>query len=244
MKRKLLAMLLCASIGLSICACGDSNKNGTENVSENTESTEQEEVVEITDADLPVLKELADYSDFKAILTEESMTTADEVSQGFTSFFANAGIGLVEVTDRDIIQDGDIVKIEVNNFRINQRLEQQIFTIPLPDETAELDTPLYSSSLFADTATQIKRDGKFVYLTTVLRGVEDTQFRDFVVMYDFKGAKQVSDTLSYGEDGAYIYTYKIELPENAEELQMEATNYSCMMFATDEPVAVINITKK
>ena len=140
--------------------------------------------------------------------------------------------------------EGDIVKIEVNNFRINQRLEQQIFTIPLPDETAELDTPLYSSSLFADTATQIKRDGKFVYLTTVLRGVEDTQFRDFVVMYDFKGAKQVSDTLSYGEDGAYIYTYKIELPENAEELQMEATNYSCMMFATDEPVAVINITKK
>ena len=114
----------------------------------------------------------------------------------------------------------------------------------MPDETAELDTPLYSSSLFTDTATQIKRDGKFVYLTTVLRGVEDTQFRDFVVMYDFKGAKQVSDTLSYGEDGAYIYTYKIELPENAEELQMEATNYSCMMFATDEPLAVINITKK
>ena len=140
--------------------------------------------------------------------------------------------------------EGDIVKIEVDNFRINQRLEQQIYTIPLTDETAELNTPLYSSSLFADTATQIKRDGKFVYLTTVLRGVEDTQFRDFVVMYDFKGAKHVSDTLSYGEDGAYIYTYKIELPENAEELQMEATNYSCMMFATDEPVAVINITKK
>jgi len=140
--------------------------------------------------------------------------------------------------------EGDIVKIEVDNFRISQIIEQQIFTIPLPDETAELDTPLYSSSLFTDTATQIKRDGNFVFLTTVLRGVEDTQFRDFVVMYDFKGAKQVSDTLSYGEDGSYIYTYKIELPENAEELQMEATNYSCMMFATDEPLAVININKK
>ncbi|MBR4027231.1 MAG: FKBP-type peptidyl-prolyl cis-trans isomerase [Lachnospiraceae bacterium] len=121
MKRKLLALLLCASIGLSICACGDSNKKGTENVSENTESTE--EVVEITDADLPKLKELADYSDFKAILTEEALTTEDEVSQGFTSFFANAGIGLVEVTDRDTIQDGDIVKVDYTGYESGEAFE-------------------------------------------------------------------------------------------------------------------------
>ena len=44
-----------------------------------------------------------------------------------------------------------------------------------------------------------------------------------------------TDTFTSAENFLFHY---------AEELQMEATNYSCMMFATDEPVAVINITKK
>lgn len=139
---------------------------------------------------------------------------------------------------------GDIVKIEVDNFRIHQRFEKQTFTIPLDNASAELDIPLYSSALFTDTATQLKQDEQYVYLTTVIRGVDDTRFRDFVVYYDFKGAKQLSDNLTYGDDGSYIYTYKIEIPENTEELQLEATNYSCMMFSTEEPLAVININKK
>ena len=174
-----------------------------------------------------------------------SLTLYDSLGNSTKAFGScdveNNDIFFVEAENR---LEGDIVKIEVDNFRISQRIDKQTFTIQLPDETAELDTPLYSSDLFTDTATHIKRDGEFVYLTTVIRGAEDTQFRDFIVMYDFKGAKQVNDTLSYGENGSNIYTYKIEVPENAEELQMEATNYSCMMFGTDEPLAVIKINKK
>ena len=51
-------------------------------------------------------------------------------------------------------------------------------TIPLPNDTTELSIPLHNSSLFTDTATQIKRDGEYAYITTVIRGIDETQFRD------------------------------------------------------------------
>lgn len=121
MKKKLVAMLLCAAMAFSLCACGDDNKgnaNGTE-----TEDTQSTEEIKITEADLPKVEKVADYGDVNAILKEEYVVTEDEISQGFSSFMANHGLGLVEVKDRDTVQEGDIVKIDYVGYQNGEAFE-------------------------------------------------------------------------------------------------------------------------
>lgn len=104
MKKKLLVILLCAVMACSVCACG--NKEA-----KNTEATESTQVT------LPKVEKVADYRDLNAILKDKYAVTEDELSQGFSSFMANHGVGLVEVTDRDTVQEGDIVKIDYVGYQ-------------------------------------------------------------------------------------------------------------------------------
>ena len=67
--------------------------------------------------DLPVVTKLADYGDINAILTEENKPSADEIEQEVSALITNAGIGFVEVTDRDVIQEGDIVKVDYTGYQ-------------------------------------------------------------------------------------------------------------------------------
>uniref|UniRef100_UPI00405630DD FKBP-type peptidyl-prolyl cis-trans isomerase n=1 Tax=Agathobacter sp. TaxID=2021311 RepID=UPI00405630DD len=111
MKKRLVAMMLCAAMAFSVCACGD-NKEGNASGTE-TENTEE---ITITEEDLPTVEKIADYSDIDAILKDEYAVTEDEISQGFSSFMANHGMSLVEVTDRDTVQEGDIVNIDYAGY--------------------------------------------------------------------------------------------------------------------------------
>ena len=112
MKKKLVAILLCATMMCSVCACGNKEV-------ENTEGTEVESTQEvvITKKDLPKVKKIADYSDINAILTEENKPSADEIEQEFSAIITNAGIGFTKVTDRDVIQEGDIVKVDYTGYQ-------------------------------------------------------------------------------------------------------------------------------
>lgn len=105
MKKKLVAIILCVAMAFSVCACGD-NKAG------NVEGTESEN----TQVSLPKVEKLADYSDINAMLKDEYVVTEDELSQGFSSFMANNGVGLMEVKDRDTVQEGDIVNIDYAGY--------------------------------------------------------------------------------------------------------------------------------
>lgn len=113
MKKKLVAMMLCAAMAFSVCACGNNEAENTEG----TESTQNTEEITITEEDLPTVEKVADYSDISAILKDEYAVTEDELSQGFSSFMANNGVGLVEVTDRDTVQEGDIVNIDYVGYQ-------------------------------------------------------------------------------------------------------------------------------
>lgn len=118
MKKKLVAILLCSVLAVSLCACGKDNKgnaNGTE--------TEDSQTITITEADLPKVEKIADYSDINAMLKDEYVVTEDEISQGFSGFMSNHGLGLVEVKDRDIVQEGDIVKIDYVGYQNGEAFE-------------------------------------------------------------------------------------------------------------------------
>lgn len=139
---------------------------------------------------------------------------------------------------------GDIVKIEIEHIRVIKETEEQSVTVPLTGDDVDINIPLYDSPVFADTATHIKRDGKYVYLTAKMYGKSDSGFTDFWAHYDFGSAKHVDESLIYGDDGSHIYTYKLEVPKDAAELCIKGLGYDCMMFGGDEPLAEIIINKK
>ncbi len=96
MRKRLLAALLCAAMVFSVSACGG-NGDDTESESENVK------------VDPPTVTSLATFDDIKSILVDDYEITDEIIENGFSNLLFGAGGGLVEVTDRDVVQAGDIV---------------------------------------------------------------------------------------------------------------------------------------
>jgi len=94
MKRKVLAVLLCVAMAFSMAACGDSNANDT-----------------------PTVTEMADYGDLNQVLSGEYVITEEILGMYFSNVLYDAGVGVMEVTDRDTVQDGDIVKVDYTGYK-------------------------------------------------------------------------------------------------------------------------------
>lgn len=94
MKKRLLSMLLCACTALSLCACGGSNTNET-----------------------PAVTQMAEYADLNQVLSGEYAISDELVGAYFTQVLADSGLSLMEVTDRDIVQEGDIVNADYTGYK-------------------------------------------------------------------------------------------------------------------------------
>ena len=103
MKKRIMAILLCASMLFSMAACGDGNKDNTEGGKEITE---------------PTLVKLATYDNLDEVFTGDYEVTDEVIAGGFSSMLSNLGVGVewIEVTDRDTIQEGDIVKLDYTGY--------------------------------------------------------------------------------------------------------------------------------
>ena len=103
MKKKLLALFLCATMIFSVAACGDKNKDNTE---------------EGKEVGTPTITSLADFSDLDKVFTGDYEVTEEEILAGFSDFLAGAGLGVewVEVTDRTVVEEGDIVNIDYTGY--------------------------------------------------------------------------------------------------------------------------------
>lgn len=93
MKKKILAALLCASMVFSMSACGDEGGDSEKSVH----------------TDPPTVTSLATLDDLDAILVDDYAITDEQMEEAFSSLLFTAGGGLYEVTDRDVVQEGDIV---------------------------------------------------------------------------------------------------------------------------------------
>ncbi len=103
MKKRLLALLLCAAVALSVCACGDGKENNTESGAE-------------TKVEQPYVKKMPAYDDLSKILTGNYEITEGRILEYYYMIMYNAGEGLVEVTDRNTIKKGDIVKLDYTGY--------------------------------------------------------------------------------------------------------------------------------
>ena len=95
MKKRVLAVLLCVVMALSLGACGDSEDNTNKDVKQ------------------PSISKMADYKDIASILEKVAKENEDAY---FKQLVSGAGIALVEVKDRDVVQKGDIVKTDYTGY--------------------------------------------------------------------------------------------------------------------------------
>ncbi len=117
MKKRLLAMLLCVVMMCSLCACGESNAD------KNTQNNANSENLNTQDVKQPSITTLADYSDMSVVLSGDYEITDDVLKVYFSNVLYETGVGVVKVTDRDIVQAGDIVKTDYTGFVNNQKFQ-------------------------------------------------------------------------------------------------------------------------
>ncbi len=105
MKKKLLSILLCATMIFSMAACGNGKTDDTEGGTE----------VNVTP---PTLTKLAAFDDVNAVLTGDYEINDEAMADGFLGFANSLGLygEWVQVTDRDIIEKGDIVKLDYTGY--------------------------------------------------------------------------------------------------------------------------------
>ena len=117
MKKRLLAMLLCAAMMVSVCACGDANADKNSQNSADKGSSNAQEVKQ------PSIDTLADYSDMSVVLSGDYEITEDVLNVYFSEVLYSAGLGIIKVTDRDTVQAGDIVKADYTGFVNDQKFQ-------------------------------------------------------------------------------------------------------------------------
>lgn len=105
MKKRLLSILLCMAVAFSVCACGDSNTGDTQ---KDSQSEKEEATASVS--------KLADYSDLSVVLSGDYAITQEVINAYFSDVLFDAGVGLIQVTDRDTVQAGDIVKADYTGY--------------------------------------------------------------------------------------------------------------------------------
>ena len=110
MKKKFLLTGLCAAMILSLTACGGNS---------DPESTQQGKEVSSIQMNIDPekqVKELCDYSAITVTLEGDYSVTQEDVDEYVRGILEQYGLGTVEVTDRDIIQEGDIVNVDYTGY--------------------------------------------------------------------------------------------------------------------------------
>lgn len=127
MKKRLLAIALCATAVLSLGACGKKNNIDTQD----TEVTE----VFGTEADTQVIahegpysvqmeidaqkcvKKLCDYKNIEISLTGDYAVTDEDVEGVLNNLLSQVGLTTIKVNDRNIVKEGDYVLVDYTGYK-------------------------------------------------------------------------------------------------------------------------------
>lgn len=104
MKKRILAIMLCMTVTFSLGACGQNE--------DDVQSTEDSGSALSGVVEQPKIETLADYSDMSVVLSGDYEITDEDLEAYFMNALYNVNAGLVQVTDRDVVQEGDIVNTD------------------------------------------------------------------------------------------------------------------------------------
>lgn len=116
MKKRILASILCITLAASMVACGsDKNTDGTETASAVVSSDKRSGEFEID-----VTKQVTNLADYKSIpvtLAASYEVTEDAVNAYLANVLTTfGGDAYKEVTDRDVVEEGDYVKVNYTGY--------------------------------------------------------------------------------------------------------------------------------
>lgn len=125
MKKRMIALLLCMTTVFAMTGCGNGSQKGTEAV---TESSVQETYNGPSSAQMDIdlskqVTKLADYKGIDVTITGDYDVTDDQVNERTLALLNYRGVKGAEVTDRDTVQDGDIVLVDYTGYHKDEAFD-------------------------------------------------------------------------------------------------------------------------
>ena len=125
MKKRMIALLLCMTTVFAMTGCGNGSQKGTEAA---TESSVQETYNGPSSAQMDIdlskqVTKLADYKGIDVTITGDYDVTDEQVNERTLAFLNYRGVKGAEVTDRDTVQDGDLVLVDYTGYHNDEAFD-------------------------------------------------------------------------------------------------------------------------
>lgn len=125
MKKRMIALLLCMTTIFAMTGCGNGSQKGTESA---TESTAQETYNGPSSAQMDIdlskqVTKLADYKGIDVTITGDYDVTDEQVNERTLALLNYRGVKGAEVTDRDTVQDGDLVLVDYTGYHNDEAFD-------------------------------------------------------------------------------------------------------------------------
>lgn len=125
MKKRMIALLLCMTTVFAMTGCGNGSQKGTEAA---TESSVQETYNGPSSAQMDIdlskqVTKLADYKGIDVTITGDYDVADEQVNERTLALLNYRGVKGAEVTDRDTVQDGDLVLVDYTGYHNNEAFD-------------------------------------------------------------------------------------------------------------------------
>lgn len=125
MKKRMIVLLLCMTTVFAMTGCGNGSQKGTEAA---TESSVQETYNGPSSAQMDIdlskqVTKLADYKGIDVTITGDYDVTDEQVNERTLALLNYRGVKGAEVTDRDTVQDGDLVLVDYTGYHNNEAFD-------------------------------------------------------------------------------------------------------------------------
>lgn len=125
MRKRMIALLLCMTTVFAMTGCGNGSQKGTEAA---TESSVQETYNGPSSAQMDIdlskqVTKLADYKGIDVTITGDYDVTDEQVNERTLALLNYRGVKGAKVTDRDTVQDGDLVLVDYTGYHNNEAFD-------------------------------------------------------------------------------------------------------------------------
>ena len=128
MKKRMIALLLCMTTVFAMTGCGNGSNGSQKGTEAATESSVQETYNGPSSAQMDIdlskqVTKLADYKGIDVTITGDYDVTDEQVNERTLAFLNYRGVKGAEVTDRDTVQDGDLVLVDYTGYHNNEAFD-------------------------------------------------------------------------------------------------------------------------
>ena len=128
MKKRMIALLLCMTTVFAMTGCGNGSNGSQKGTEATTESSVQETYNGPSSAQMDIdlskqVTKLADYKGIDVTITGDYDVTDEQVNERTLALLNYRGVKGAKVTERDTVQDGDLVLVDYTGYHNNEAFD-------------------------------------------------------------------------------------------------------------------------